>query len=99
MQSEFQCKPCVSEFGPIGRCVRTGKGNINLVSGKSLMTSPSLQDSPTSRLVAGTDEEPNWDKLLNEAQFVALKISDPAVPAKTPLTHSKLSSTGSLKIQ
>ena len=58
---------------------------------------PSLQDSPTSRLVAGTDEEPNWDKLLNEAQFVALKISDPAVPAKTPLTHSKLSSTGSLR--
>ena len=58
---------------------------------------PSLQDSPTSRLVAGTDEEPNWDKLLNEAQFVALKISDPAVPAKTPLTHSKLSSTGRLR--
>ena len=97
MQSEFQCKPCVSEFSPIGRCFRTGKGNTNLVSGKSLMTS--LQDSPTSRLVAGTDEEPNWDKLLNEAQFVALKISDPAVPAKTPLTHSKLSSTGSLRIQ
>ena len=70
---------------------------LGLVSGKSLMTS--LQDSPTSRLVAGTDEEPNWDKLLNEAQFVALKISDPAIPAKTPLTHSKLSSTGSLRIQ
>ena len=41
---------------------------------------------------ASNDEEPNWDKLLNDAQFVALKISDPAVPSKTPLSRTKTTS-------
>ena len=46
--------------------------------------------------MSSNEEEPNWDKLLNEAQFVALKISDPKATAKTPLTHSKLTSTAKL---
>ena len=35
---------------------------------------------------------------MNEAQFVALKISDPAVPTKTPLALSKFTSTGAVMI-
>jgi len=37
------------------------------------------------------DDEPNWDKLMNEAQFVALKMYDPGVPVKTPLAHTRVS--------
>eukprot|EP00092_Neocalanus_flemingeri_P085542 GFUD01107645.1.p1 GENE.GFUD01107645.1~~GFUD01107645.1.p1 ORF type:complete len:677 (-),score=148.47 GFUD01107645.1:186-2216(-) len=37
------------------------------------------------------DDEPNWDKMMNEAQFVALNLrSDPILPMKTPVAHSRL---------
>ena len=43
-----------------------------------------------------SEEEPNWDKLQNDAQFIALKISEPAVPAKTPGGLSRITSAGNL---
>ena len=63
-------------------------GNMSRVSSNVTCGSAVLSDDVFTQDVTGTEDEPNWDKLLNEAQFVALKISDPAVPAKTPLTRS-----------
>jgi len=59
-------------------------GNLSRVSSNITGGSAVLSDD----VFTSTEDEPNWDKLLNEAQFVALKISDPVVPAKTPLTRS-----------
>ena len=59
-------------------------GNMSRVSSNVTGGSAVLSDD----VFTSTEDEPNWDKLLNEAQFVALKISDPVVPAKTPLTRS-----------
>ena len=63
-------------------------GNMSRVSSNVTCGSAVLSDDVFTQDVTGTEDEPNWDKLLNEAQFVALKISDPVVPAKTPLTRS-----------
>ena len=59
-------------------------GNMSRISSNVTGGSAVLSDD----VFTSTEDEPNWDKLLNEAQFVALKISDPVVPAKTPLTRS-----------
>ena len=56
--------------------------------------STALSDDVFTQDVNSAEDEPNWDKLLNEAKFMALKISDPAIPSKTPITHSKFNSTG-----
>ena len=40
-------------------------------------------------------EEPNWDAMMTEAQFVALKISCPAVPAMTPTSQGRQSTVTS----
>jgi len=70
-------------------------GNVSSIhsANSALSDEVFLQDS---QLVSSNEDEPNWDKLLNEAQFVALKISDPAVPTKTPLALSKFTSTAKL---
>ena len=63
-------------------------GNISRVSSNVTGSSAVLSDDVFTQDVTSTEDEPNWDKLLNEAQFVALKISDPVVPVKTPLSRS-----------
>jgi len=63
-------------------------GNISRVSSNVTGSSAMLSDDVFTQDVTSTEDEPNWDKLLNEAQFVALKISDPVVPVKTPLSRS-----------
>merc|ERR1719462_869906 len=70
-------------------------GNVSSIhsANSALSDEVFLQDS---QLVSSNEDEPNWDKLLNEAQFVALKISDPAVPTKTPLALSKFTSRAKL---
>ena len=69
-------------------------GNISRVSSNVTGSSAMLSDDVFTQDVTSTEDEPNWDKLLNEAQFVALKISDPVVPVKTPLSRS--TTTGKL---
>ena len=68
-------------------------GNMSRISSNVTGGSTMLSDDVFEKDVTSAEDEPNWDKLLNEAQFVALKISDPAVPAKTPLSRS--TTTGS----
>jgi len=70
-------------------------GNISRVS----MTTSTLSDDVFlqdchSQSRDAAEQEPNWDKLLNEAQFVALKISEPAstATARTPLGLPRLNS-------
>ena len=61
----------------------------------SMLIQPS-QDSQSRP--GSSEEEPNWDKLQNDAQFIALKISEPAVPAKTPGGLSRITSAGNLEL-
>lgn len=85
-----------SQFlGLSGGSLRDGSsmfGNVSRISSTPYNISDDvfLQDSQSRPDTS--EDEPNWDKLHNDAQFVAQKISEPAVAVKTPRGFSRFTS-------
>lgn len=77
-------------FGNLSKISTASQPPGNVTPSFSTVLSDEVFGEEMSQADSKADDEPNWDKLMNEAQFVAYKISDPGVPMKTPVAHSRL---------
>jgi len=77
-------------FGNLSKISTASQPPSNITPSFCTAMSDDVFGDESSHADSKVDDEPNWDKLMNEAQFVALKISDPGVPLKTPIANSKL---------
>ena len=77
-------------FGNLSKISTASQPPGNITPSFCTAMSDEVFGEESSQAESKADDEPNWDKLMNEAQFVALKISDPSVPMKTPIANSRL---------
>jgi len=77
-------------FGNLSKISTASQPPSNITPSFCTAMSDDVFGDESSHADSKVDDEPNWDKLMNEAQFVALKISDPGVPLKTPIANSRL---------
>jgi len=77
-------------FGNLSKISTASQPPGNITPSFSTVLSDDVFGEEFSQADSKAEDEPNWDKMMNEAQFVALKISDPGVPMKTPVANSRL---------
>jgi len=77
-------------FGNLSKISTASQPPGNITPSFSTVLSDEVFGDDSAQADSKADDEPNWDKLMNEAQFVALKFSDPGVPMKTPIANSRL---------
>jgi len=77
-------------FGNLSKISTASQPPGNITPSFCTAMSDDVFGEESSQAESKADDEPNWDKLMNEAQFVALKISDPGVPMKTPIANSRV---------
>jgi len=77
-------------FGNLSKISTASQPHGNITPSFCTAMSDDVFGEESSQAESKADDEPDWDKLMNEAQFVALKVSDPGVPMKTPIANSRV---------
>ena len=77
-------------FGNLSKISTASQPPGNTTPSFNTVLSDDVFGEEFSQADSKADDEPNWDKMMNEAQFVAFKISDPRVPNKTPVALSRV---------